>query len=132
LGQFAGDYETARKYYIPQGEAWFKLEEPGSKETFYLLASSERLNDFEDLLKQYQSADAAGKPDLEKGILAKIRELRRQHKEFSSPAERPVDIGGAIRGIEKTQGEIPPDVSAIAAEITSSGFFARTFSIEHQ
>jgi hypothetical protein len=45
--QFSKDPETRKKYYIPQGTEWFELDEKTGPETFYLLASAERLNGLE-------------------------------------------------------------------------------------
>lgn len=132
VGQFESDYRVARKYYIPQGDAWLELDDRPGQETFYLIASATRLDGLDDLLRAYESADASRKADIARDILAEIRNLRKLHREFVAPPERPVAIGGSVRGLEKHSGAGRPDVASIAEEVQSSGFVARAFTIEHK
>jgi hypothetical protein len=37
-------FKPLKKYYIPQGDAWFELDEFVGTETYYLLASAQRLS----------------------------------------------------------------------------------------
>lgn len=130
--QFTTDYQPSVKYYIPRGEAWFELDNQPGRENFYMLASVERLSDLEELYKKYEAADAQSKPDLMRKVLDKIRDLRKQNRELAAPAERPVAIGGAVRGIKRDLKSAQPDVATVADEITSSGFVSRTYTIEHK
>lgn len=133
LEQFPTGFEPNRKYFIPQGERWFQLDWHPGRETFYLLASVHRLVEIENLLKTYESADPEKKPTITTQILAQIRNERMLHREFAENAERPGAIGGTIRGIEKAEGENRLSIEPIAEVITSStGFYAKTFTIEHQ
>jgi len=75
--QFTLDYETLKKYYIPQDEKWFELDKDFGQETFYLLASAQRLIGLETLLEKYKSAEAVKKRGLVKQILAKIRKIKK-------------------------------------------------------
>ena len=43
IQQFTSDYKLFKKYYIPQGDKWFEFDEDVGQETFYLLASAQRL-----------------------------------------------------------------------------------------
>jgi hypothetical protein len=65
-------------------------------------------------------------------IFAEIQNLKKRHRQLASSAERPVIIGGRIRGIEKQLGETLPDIATIADEISGVDFYARTFTIEHR
>ena len=132
LEQFNSDYEVARQYYVPKGNTWFELDAARGQESFYLLASGDRLSGLETLLAQYDAGDAVSKPDLAKQVVAEIRNLRKQARELSTPAERPVTIGGAIRGLEKPKEQNAPDLAALAQEISATGFYAKTFTIDHQ
>jgi hypothetical protein len=132
LQQFDTDYQLFKRYYIPAGDAWFQLDQVVGNEFFHLLASAERLENLEVLLIDYESAQTDQKPEIARKILAEIKSVKREHKEFATPAERPVAIGGAIRGMEVSRGAGRPDVAAIANDIISTGFIARTFTIEHQ
>lgn len=130
--QFDTDYKVSKRYYVPRGDGWFELDQHLGRETFYLLASGQRLLHLEDLFGQYGSSDAGKKSETANLILDELRILKKQHRELATQAERPLTIGGTIRGIEKAQETTPPDISAISEEIRSSGFVARTFAIEHQ
>lgn len=132
LKQFTNNYRIMEKYYIPQADLWFALDENVGRETFYLLASAERLTGLEALLIDHESADSAGKPELVTRILTEIREMKRKHKKFAAVAERPVTIGGSVRGISKNPKVPAYDISKIAVEIRATDFFSRTFTIEHE
>lgn len=132
LRQFTGDYKAEKNYYVPSGRRWFELDKNIGRETFYLLASSERLLDLEALLGSYKSADDSKKPPLADQILAEIRTVKRKFRTFTTLAERPVTIGGNIRGVEKAEESKRPDVSTIATEITANNFYSKTFTIDHQ
>jgi hypothetical protein len=132
LTQLADDYLQQKKYYIPQTDRWFELDQHSGPETFYLVASATRLDVLERLLDHYERAEAPNKADIVRQILDEIRTLKKQHRELASAAERPETIGGAVRGFEKAQGMNRPDVSIIARDISAPGFVARTFTIEHQ
>jgi len=131
LDQFNADYETSKKYYIPKGDDWLELGEHAGKDTVYLLASNQRLSSIEDLFSHREAAEPEKKSEISQQILVEIRKLKKQHREFAAPAERPVIIGGAIRGFPKPQPAGRPDVATIATEISSNDFYARTFTLEH-
>lgn len=128
--QFRADYEPSKKYYIPRGDAWFQLDDHAGEETFYLLASDERLDDVEYLFKQYETADAAQKPELAGQLIAEIRNREKQHGNLVANAADPPQ--GAARGVERAQGRDPSDVATISTEVSSNGFYSKTFTIEHK
>ena len=130
---FSADYGISKEYYIPQGDMWFELDENVGTEKFYLLASSQRLNELEALYGQYSSATKLPKQKvLGKEILTKIRELRKQRLDLTTIPERPVQIAGSIRGIEKDKVDNSPDVANVAVQISATDFYSRTFTIDHQ
>jgi hypothetical protein len=130
--QFTTDYKTGKNYYIPKGRAWFKLDTNAGRETFYLLASTERLLDLEALLGQYKDAGASGKPSVGKEIIAEIRNVRKHYKTFTTFAERPISIGGNVRSLTKDEAARRPDVAQIATEISANNFYGKTFTIDHK
>lgn len=132
LDQFTSDYDVSRKYYVPKGEAWFELDNNPGNEIFHVLASDKRLGELENLIVQYQSAEAQNKGELAERIAGEIRNLKKQHRELSTPAERPVTIGGAIRGIEKPQGDKSGDIASFAQDISATAFYAKTITIDHR
>ncbi len=132
LQQFEGDYQPERRYYIPRGDAWFRLDENPGQEVFYLVASAKRLDELEKAYMRYESAEADFKVEAARALVDLIKELRRQHRELSSPAERPVPIGGTLRSVGKVQDPDRLDIATFADEILSTGFVARTYTIEHK
>ncbi len=132
LQQFEGDYQPDRRYYIPMGDAWFTLDQNPGREVFYLIASSKRLEELEKAYVRYDSAEGALKAESARALLDQIKELRREHRELTSPAERPVPIGGALRSVEKGADPKRFDIAAFADEVLSTGFVARTYTIEHK
>jgi len=132
LQQFDGDYQPERRYYIPRGEAWFKLDQNPGRETFYLVASSKRLDELEKAYLRHESAEGPSRAETAGALVEMIKELGRQHRELSSPAERPVPIGGALRSVENAPDPGRFDIAAFADEVLSTGFTARTYTIEHE
>jgi len=132
LKQFAENYKTMEKYFIPQGDLWFALDENVGRETFYLLASAKRLTNLEALLIDHKSANPEEKSELVAKILTEIRETKRRHKKLTAVAERPVTIGGTVRGMSKDAKVPAHDISKIAIEISATDFYSRTFTIEHK
>ena len=132
LEQFSENYEISRKYYIPQGTGWFQLDRDVGLETFYLLASSNRLMDLEKLYANYLSADSSGRKALAGEIVAKIHEIRKQRKKLTTEAERPVIIGGGRRGVLKGNRAEFPDIDPFAGEVRAGDFYSRAFTIKHR
>jgi hypothetical protein len=132
LEQFTKDYEASKKYYIPKGDMWFRLDKDVGRETFYLLASAKRLSGLESVLEKYQLAEKAKRDALVKEILNEIRVIKRQNRKFTTVAERPVRLGGGVRGTAIDKKQFPPDIDPIANEISTDNFYCRTFTIDHQ
>lgn len=132
FGQFSGDYKLGKNYFVPKGRTWFELDKNTGKETFYLLAASERLIELEAMIGEYQSAAMDKKADLAKQIVAEIRDVKRKFRTFTTLAERPVTIGGNIRGVDEAEKAKRPDVSTLATEISASNFYSKTFTIDHK
>ncbi|HEY7494511.1 MAG TPA: DUF4384 domain-containing protein [Candidatus Tectomicrobia bacterium] len=118
IQQFTTDYQTSKIYEIPPHDAWFRINEQAGRETFYLLASGQRLTDLEQLLATYTAGQPAEQPLAATNILAELRNLLKQHRSSVKPG-RPVPIAGNMRkGIE-------------GVEITAPQFYIETFTIEH-
>lgn len=132
FGQYSGDYEVGKNYYVPKGRGWFELDNSTGRETFYLLSSTERLLDLEALVGNYASAKTDEKAEFGKKIVAEIRDVRRKFRNFATLAERPVTIGGNIRGVEGAEASNRPDVASIVTEISANNFYGKTFTIEHK
>ena len=131
--QFQTDYQTDKDYYFPVGRAWSKLDENTGPEKFYIVASTERLLDVEAKLGNYLAADASKKKTLADDIISDIRNVRKRYSTFATLAEKPITIGGNIRGTGETVEEARrPDVSTIATKVTATNFFAKTITIDHK
>jgi len=118
IQQFTTDYQTSKIYEIPPNDGWFRINEQAGLETFYLVASAQRLTDLEQLLATYAAAQPAEQPPAATNILAELRNLLKQHRASMKPG-RPVPIAGNMRkGIE-------------GIEITAPQFYIETFTIEH-
>src|SRR5262249_29351532 len=95
--QFITDYQVGKRYDIPPKTAWYSLARPAGRATIYLLASTQRLSDLEALLEASAAASPAQRPQLTARILAEIR-APRQVRPSPTPGERPIRIGGGVRG----------------------------------
>jgi len=130
--QFTRDYAPGKRYYIPEGDRWFELDENVGRETFYLLVSAQRLIELERLFGKCTTADPDRKPELAKQILTEIRKIKRRYRKLTTFAERPVPIGGSVRAITEGEKAFRPDIATIAVEISANDFFSRAFTIDHQ
>jgi len=116
--QFTTDYQTSKVYEIPPDEARFRVNEQVGRETFYLLASAQRLTDLEKLLETYAATQQGEQAQAATNVLAEIRNLIKQYRASVQPG-RPVPIAGNMRrGVE-------------GVEISAPNFYSKTFTIEH-
>jgi hypothetical protein len=122
---FTTDYQVGQRYDIPPNGAWYRLSPPAGRETIYVLASTQRLSDLEALLEAAAAANPAQRPQLTARILAEIR-APRQVRPSPTPGERPIRIGGSVRG--DILGKAWEDV---ALEISAQHFYSKTFTLEH-
>lgn len=132
ISQFASDYRVGKTYTIPQGDSWFELDRTVGRETFYIFAASERLSDLDRLFSRYGSALGMEKTAVGREILAAVRDLSRQCREFAAPAERLASIGGTFRGISRNRKAVNADLPSIAEEVRADGAIFKTITIEHQ
>ncbi len=131
LTQFTKDYTVGKNYFIPKGQDWSYLDQNVGKEIFHVLASAERLTDFEVAYTKYIAATGTYKNDMAKKVLAQIRSTKKQYRLYASAAERPINIGGNVRGLVTPQSK-QPDVTDVEVGISSKSFYTKTFTIDHQ
>ncbi len=124
--------QIAGNHYIPRGDQWFELDEYAGLEKFYLLASVGRLTELESMVNAYESADKANRRGLGEKVVAEIRRLRKKHRKFKTYAEKPVAVIGNMRGSAKTKAAGLRDLADHAVEISTTNFFSRTYTIDHQ
>jgi hypothetical protein len=130
---FLKDYKTDKNYYIPKGRDWLKLDKNVGTETFYLLASSERLTALENDLRAYLTSSADKKNDAMTVVVNEIKDIKKHFRTFATIAERPISIAGNVRGEKKNV--IDPDrvdIAQFASEVLANNFFSKTISIDHK
>jgi hypothetical protein len=120
--------------HIPDGPQSFQLDTHTGQEKFFLLVSAQRLQRLESLYAQHLTLkEKAALQSSADSILNEIKQLRLKHKDLSAPAEKPVRIGGSLRGQKPKDAPVFPDVTPLASEISvPGGFYGRTFTIDHR
>lgn len=116
---------------VPQGDQWFELDEQTGTETFHVLVSPTPLRSIETLYEDYrQRASDNGYPAAR--IISAIERLRIQQRPLTSKAERPLSIGGTIRGAADKGAETTENrLDRLAENIATANVFCRTYTIEH-
>ena len=130
---FQKDYKLDKNYYIPKGREWFRLDKNTGTETFYVLASSERLTDLENDLHAYFTSTIDKKAVAAAIVVNEIKDIKKRFRTFATIAERPISIAGNVRG-EKQPAVNPDrvDIAQFASEILANNFFSKTISIDHK
>lgn len=132
LTELSTGKQPSKQYCLPEGLGWFELDDQVGRETFYLLASAQRLIELETLIKDYEHAEPARKPELAAQILDEIRKVRWRHRKFKTSAERPAEIVGRVRAADETKESLFPNLTNYAIEISAKDFYSRTFRVEHR
>ena len=132
LKQFDTDYQTAHNYYAPKGEAWFQLDSRTGIETFYLIASDQRLLDIEYTYQKYASSEESKKQDLAAQMLSELNRITERYVASSGGAENLADNESALRGFERATGADPTDIAGLAREISFDNIYSETFVVDHR
>lgn len=114
-----------RKRYIPLGKLWFTFDEVKGTETFYLIASADRLNSLEQAAKDYLESGNKGNEALKDKVPGEIKKAKRKYIRFTTLAEKPVTVAGTLRGLTL-------DIADLAVEVEASNFYSKTIRIEHR
>lgn len=116
---------------VPQGDQWFELDEQTGTETFHVLVSPTPLRSIETLYHDYeQHAHEYQYPATR--LLSAIERLRKNQHPLTSKAERPISVGGTIRGEDKKLRVTMEDhLDQLAEDISITSVFCRTYKIEH-
>jgi len=126
------EYTVEKNYYIPKGRDWNKFDNNIGQETFYILASVERLTDLENTWHKYLAAPTAKKGDAGAVVVTAIKDVKKRFRTFQTLAERPISIAGNVRG---TKGAVDPnkiDVATMAGEVSANNFYSKTITIDHK
>ncbi|MFA6456959.1 MAG: DUF4384 domain-containing protein [Bacteroidota bacterium] len=130
---FEAQFELEKNYYLPKGRSWFKLDKNVGTETFYLLASRERLYDLEQRVNSYIVASGDKQKELAATVVSEIKEIKKKFRSFQTLGERPISIAGNVRGTKKEEINLDKfDVATLATEISANNFYSKTITIEHK
>jgi hypothetical protein len=100
-------------------------------ETFHVLVSPTPLRSLETLYEDYRQRATENGASAAR-IISAIDRLRKKARPLTSTAERPLSIGGTIRGASDKGSETTEDrLDQLAESIVSSNVFCRTYTIEH-
>src|SRR5208337_1047929 len=132
LKQFDTDYQTARNYYSPKGEAWFQLDSRTGNETFYLIASDQRLLDIEYTYAKYASSEESRKQDLAEQMLSELNKITETYLASSGGTEKLADNESALRGFERATWADPTSIAGLAREISFDNIYSETFVVDHR
>lgn len=120
--------DAAERRYIPAGRQWLELDDRSGRETFFLLASAEPLEQLDRLLADHAAtSEPMARKETSGAVVAEIRRLHSAHRKFAAAVEKPVSIGGRTRGEPTSEAEI----DRIAVEVSADGFFGKTITIDH-
>jgi hypothetical protein len=109
--------------YIPAGEKWFVFDQHTGTETFYLLASTERLLNLEQFTKEYLNVKSREKEGKKARVLDEIKKIRKANSKFTAISEHPVSIAGSFRGTS---------LENMATKVEAEKFYGKTIRIEHK
>ncbi|MCK9409861.1 MAG: DUF4384 domain-containing protein [Bacteriovoracaceae bacterium] len=130
---FEAQFELEKNYYLPKGRSWFKLDSSLGTETFYILASHERLTELEQQVNAYLVANREQQKALVASVVGEIKDIKKRYRTYSTLAERPISIAGNVRGTKKDELNLEKfDVGKLATEISANNFYSKTISIEHK
>jgi len=129
----SGQVAAGAQVFIPADPSWFELDAHPGQEKFFFIAAAQRLDGLEELCSRHMGLK--DKTELQAStdaVLEEIKQLRQKHKQLSAPAEKPVRIGGSLRGQKPIGTQIFPDITPLAAQVKAPGFYSRTFTIDHR
>ncbi len=127
---FDSDYRIDHNYYVPESDAWFQLDKKTGKETFYLIASEQRLRDIEYTYKKYVSCKGEkNKRNLAGQMLSELDSLGRNNLALANRAGGQKTL---VRGFERAAGEDPTDITGLAEGISLNNIYSQTFVIVHK
>jgi hypothetical protein len=117
--------------YIPEGNIWMDLDSHTGKETFHLLFSTVRLERLEKLYNHYlMLKEKEGITHSADSILNQIKSLKREN--LGKQAEKPIRIAGKLRGNPSSGSLIPMESINLATEITTTGTYIKSVTIDHK
>jgi hypothetical protein len=130
--EIGSSVSTDVSYTMPRGRLWYSLDSNTGRETFYIIASGERLTDLERLLHGLKKPDEQAAKNVTQQVIQQINTYRKLYRKFVSMSEKPIAIAGNVRGIGDEKEVDRVDLSQFATEVEATGIYIRTISIEHR
>jgi hypothetical protein len=130
--EIGSSVSTDLSYTMPRGRLWYSLDSNTGRETFYIIASGERLTDLEKLLFTLKKQDEQTAKNVTQQVIQQINTYRKLYRKFVSMSEKPIAIAGNVRGIGDEKEVDRVDLSQFATEVEATGIYIRTISIEHR
>jgi len=118
---FEDEFTPGSGTYIPAMHKWFTFDENKGVESFYLLASPDRLTKLEELTRNHIEER---KELTKQKVLDEIRSLKKTNV-FKTKQERLIPYSGRVRS-----GEI--DIADLAVKTEAKTFYIRTIRIKHE
>lgn len=118
------EFTPRKATYIPGKYEWFTFDENRGTETFYLIASKNRLTKLEELTNSYIDADEGNKEFAKQNLLDEFTGVKKDIA-FKTTLERPLSYGGIIRGLEI-------DIARLAVEVEAENFYSKTIRVKHE
>ena len=113
---------------LPGGDSWFRLDERGGVERFYLIVSGSRLKPLEEAaarcLKRQPGPGWQARLVPRHPVLDEIRRLIRQASGLAEAVQKPVAVAGEVRGIEE-------DCEVRGIEVETESLYVKTIRVEH-
>jgi hypothetical protein len=130
--EIGSSVSTDVSYTMPRGRLWYSLDSNTGRETFYIIASGERLTELEKLLHSLKKQDEQTARNVTQQVIQQINTYRKLYRKFVSMSEKPIAIAGNVRGIGDEKEVDRVDLSQFATEVEATGIYIRTISIEHR
>ena len=93
-----------RRNAIPGGDGWYRLDERGGTEVFYLIVSRYRLTELEARTLAYLGGGAKGRRAARRRVLDGIRSLITDNSPLAAVvAEKQTVVAGDFRGVEEEE-----------------------------
>ena len=124
------EFTSGRATYIPGKNEWFTFDENRGTETFYLLASRDRLTRLEQLTKNYIDAREEEKDLARQRVLDEIVNVK-TGTAFGTSPERPIPFIGTVGTVGAVRGaEI--DIAKLAVRVEAGNFYSTTIRLKHE
>lgn len=124
--------ELEKNYYVPKGRGWFVLDKNTGPETYYILASAERLTGLENSLRSYAATSGDEAKKTAASVVNEIKEVKKRYRTFATLAERPISIAGNVRGTRSLTDVDRIDIATLATEVSAHNFYSKTITIDHK